>query len=703
MAKRFALKAQSDLANIWVEAGEIRNENVTEAQIDALEDALLNETPEGSIDPSQGIITNDNDVFGEPPNYDGDGKVDVLLYDITEGVEEDGCCVLGYVIGTDINPRARPNEGNQRDVLYLDTDPGVTSGNTATLLSTAAHEYQHLIHFNYDLGEETFINEGFSEWAEILNGYAARDISYLGDAAELNTQLFTWRTGEPISVLTQDYQRAGLFTTYLAEQVGAEAAGSVVRSMIRFGGSTRPARGTEGYDAVLVPLGTSLADIIADFHTANYLNDRSIEPRFGYETGQYRQVKAVRANIVDGRTSSSPSTPVTSGLVSPGAVQYLIWEQVDDLKLDFDVDGPAQQITELRNSIRPRVVLNRGGAITVQDIAAREDPYLFSGPYTRITLVIPHVDPEDDALTPFTYAASWGDQQQFAAETVNYDDGSTAQDSTGALEVWALGEAFRYANRFEVPEEGVLSSVAVAPYYRNQFSNFPDVPDDAPRNFTLKVWDVAEDGGPGQELLPLVIYDSRLNSSENLNFLDIPLGEYEDRLSDLPSAIFIGLENTGTDENYLVLGVSEYDEADVSYLYLPDDDAWAPFSGVTSNNKAVFEDRVIPIRATFLVPEVVAVEEGAPEVPDRVELDGNYPNPFNPATTIAYRLPHPAEVRLSVYDALGRRVATLLDGAVQQAGPHEVAVEASAWPSGLYLYRLEAAGQARTGKMMLVK
>ena len=698
-SQRFALKATSDIANIWVEAGQLREENVTEDQINALEDALLNNTPDGSINSSRGIIANDNAIFGDPPNYDGDGKVDVLLYDITEGVEEqDGCCVLGYVVGTDINPRAAPGDGNQRDVLYLDTKPGSGSISLGTLLSTAAHEYQHLIHFNYDLNEETFVNEGLSEWAEVINGYTARTTSYLGNEDELNTELFMWRRTEPIRVLSNDYQRAGLLTNYIAERIGNEKAGTITQSA---------ANGEAGYNAVLVPEGLSLAEIITDFHTANYLNDRSIDPRFGYTTPQYSQVRAVRTGIVDGRTSGSPSTPVTQGSVNPGAVQYLIWEQVSDFELDFDVDAPAQELTTLRAVLRSRVVLNRGGTITVQDIDPRDDPYAFGGDYDRITVIIPHIDPEREGLLPFTYSSSWSEQVQFESETTQYDDGAVAQDENGAIEAYSFGEGFRYANRFDVPEEGVLKSVAVAPYYRNRFNSYPEVPNDAPRNFALKVWRAAADGTPGQELFSTVVEDARFNDVPELAFLEIDLSEFADEISDFPSTIFIGIEDTGMDENLLAPAVTEYDGDNVSYLFVPssasNNPGWRAFPDIEFQSGGfLLRERVLPIRATFLTPAIVAVD-GGEELPERVELAPNYPNPFNPATTLAYRLPQTSAVRLEVYDVLGRRVATLLDGVTQEAGSHTFTLNASGWASGLYFYTLEAANQRLTRTMMLVK
>jgi subtilisin family serine protease len=94
-----------------------------------------------------------------------------------------------------------------------------------------------------------------------------------------------------------------------------------------------------------------------------------------------------------------------------------------------------------------------------------------------------------------------------------------------------------------------------------------------------------------------------------------------------------------------------------------------------------------------------------PEPEPRLEqflLLPNYPNPFNPSTTIRYELPGNSDVRLEVYDMLGRRVALLVNEA-RQAGTHQAVFDASALSSGVYIYRLQAGGLVQTRKMLLIK
>lgn len=90
------------------------------------------------------------------------------------------------------------------------------------------------------------------------------------------------------------------------------------------------------------------------------------------------------------------------------------------------------------------------------------------------------------------------------------------------------------------------------------------------------------------------------------------------------------------------------------------------------------------------------------EKPESFRLAQSYPNPFNATTTLDYSLPESAEVILSIYDILGRRVDTLFEGK-RDAGKYTVTWDASEFPSGVYFARLEAGESTETIKMVLLK
>ena len=80
----------------------------------------------------------------------------------------------------------------------------------------------------------------------------------------------------------------------------------------------------------------------------------------------------------------------------------------------------------------------------------------------------------------------------------------------------------------------------------------------------------------------------------------------------------------------------------------------------------------------------------------------NYPNPFNPTTTITYTLPESAYVDLTVYDRLGREVTNLINEN-QSSGTHSVEFNGSSLPSGIYFYRIKTSENTEVKKMILAK
>ncbi len=98
----------------------------------------------------------------------------------------------------------------------------------------------------------------------------------------------------------------------------------------------------------------------------------------------------------------------------------------------------------------------------------------------------------------------------------------------------------------------------------------------------------------------------------------------------------------------------------------------------------------------------VATKEPSVWVSAHFSLFQNFPNPFNPTTTISYSLPHRSHVTLTVFNTLGQRVADLINGDLD-AGYHEVQFNAGNLASGVYLYRLQTGGYTETRKLCVMK
>lgn len=88
--------------------------------------------------------------------------------------------------------------------------------------------------------------------------------------------------------------------------------------------------------------------------------------------------------------------------------------------------------------------------------------------------------------------------------------------------------------------------------------------------------------------------------------------------------------------------------------------------------------------------------------PEKFSLSQNYPNPFNPATNIKFDLPKSGFVKLTIYDALGREVTTLINSEMK-AGSYNANWDASSYSSGIYFYKLETGDFVETKKMVLIK
>ena len=291
--------------------------------------------------------------------------------------------------------------------------------------------------------------------------------------------------------------------------------------------------------------------------------------------------------------------------------------------------------------------------------------------------------------------------------TVAYEEGPTTLFFVG-------GEQTHIANAFVVPPNARLSAIYYAGIFNNEFTDGgPDeLPNDAPRDYRVIVWDREADGFPGQELFSMEVQEP-VNGRHITLFAQgqaaayvpakIALPPEDPTFSSLPDSILIGIGNAGTDRNYLgVLPAPRSTSIEGSLSYWHD-----TISGVTrwwamedlGTQGGSLADFVHPIRARFIIP-VSTVDPD--ELPTAVDLQQNYPNPFNPTTSIGWSLAAASPVRLSVHNVLGQRVATLVDG-IQPAGTYETRLDASGWASGVYVYVLETGTQTLTRRMVVLK
>jgi hypothetical protein len=105
---------------------------------------------------------------------------------------------------------------------------------------------------------------------------------------------------------------------------------------------------------------------------------------------------------------------------------------------------------------------------------------------------------------------------------------------------------------------------------------------------------------------------------------------------------------------------------------------------------------------TIKCDRTLRVERRSDVIPDRYQLYQNFPNPFNPTTTISFDVPHPANLMLTLYDAAGRLVMDLGSG-YYQAGSYRIQLDASRLSSGTYYCQLRSAEYIKSRPMLLLR
>ncbi len=181
---------------------------------------------------------------------------------------------------------------------------------------------------------------------------------------------------------------------------------------------------------------------------------------------------------------------------------------------------------------------------------------------------------------------------------------------------------------------------------------------------------------------------------------EVNLGIY---LADSPSAGYAPMAYVGPVMSYyekITDNFKRYTDEEwaefVKTKTLPERPDWVNVYLVDEKGNARSEGRELPgIQYVY-----TSVEDEV--VPQKFALQQNYPNPFNPSTSISYVLPSAGHVTLTVYDIRGHQIAQLIDQQ-HEAGTFEVVWDASAFPSGLYIARIQSGDFSKSMKMMLVK
>ena len=371
------LVAESNRIEVWVDITEW-NVNVAQADADKLIDAFENETPAGSIDPNKGILALEIENMGDPPDVDGNGKIIVLILDINDDFDktDNPAFVAGYFDQADqlnlSNPQA---SGNVADILYIDSNPGVLGSNT--VLSTAAHELQHLINFNYDRDEDPWLNEGLSEYASIMTGYSGRGFGRF--LSQTNRGLMVWDN------ILIDYSRVGLWITYTALRLGFES----IRMLVQDEDNGKSS--AENIIASIIP-GKTFSEYTYEWMLANLIDDPTIgNGEYGYEGIDI-------SSVVPNDQYFQLPIDVIGGSVHAFASIYFDFAGGENLQVFTDLTIPhnmkATMISYRETVVIDQIFIDASGSGIV-DLTG------FGTQFTRATLMISYVSDELDSADFF--------------------------------------------------------------------------------------------------------------------------------------------------------------------------------------------------------------------------------------------------------------------------------------------------------------
>ncbi|MEN8194274.1 MAG: T9SS type A sorting domain-containing protein, partial [Bacteroidota bacterium] len=202
---------------------------------------------------------------------------------------------------------------NEKEVLYMNARNDVSSD---LMLSVVAHEFQHMLHWNMDPDEESWINEGCAEYAMYLYGYPDPIVIF---NMYPDNDLTMWDSG------FSDYIQSYLFIMYLYENYGGA---ETIKALV-----AEPRNSIEGIEQTLFNISSSVSfnDIFSDWVIANYLDDTTCY------NGQYGYTNIELPVFETSRSYSRYPIEKTSASVSPWAADY-IWMNNGTPQI-FNFDG----------------------------------------------------------------------------------------------------------------------------------------------------------------------------------------------------------------------------------------------------------------------------------------------------------------------------------------------------------------------------
>lgn len=748
---------------IWIESaviGSIVSEDQITEIINQYASFLLDRTP-GSIDSTKGILNIMADYFGNPPNCDGDDKLDILILDIQDTFNLNGSYVAGFFDPNDLTNR---ETSNHRDMIYIDLYPGIIYGNTVKIKKSAsvlAHEYQHLIHSNYERDEREyiFINEGLSELAEKICGFSPRSPDKF--FTHTNRGLLSWNFKDPLP----DYSRASLWTQYLFEKIGFEHIKDLVQSSLT---------GMSEYLNLCSSFSQEpFNDLFIDWSIANLINRSDLNPYWGYFDDN-RQTLSQGPNIVGNVfpiTFTDQLNCLSYSFVSIPRVREAHFESCYLGQNDF-ITSVVTYPDNGPPSIHDRKV-KTPNSIQISDRSQGVITYIVSN------LSRPAYENNHDIsnISLLVHGKNSG-----LEKIVTYDDGSADVFYQQASYLLIDSEE-EIAVRF-VPADTIwLKTVFIDAIFLSEVKG-SDIDQFATRDLIIQIAEEdQETHNPGPFITP-EIYHQFTRPLGNLKTEAIPLDAYFHNLGELIQPFYVIFKNNDDDQNYFGIGLDNSFGTSETQIFGKEEDApsfsWMSFnkysigsltlSGwnamchisvvpklgypenveISASYSYNFNDLIVDLIPPFPIDydktNIIAqlpsgnfysvnldsnqssltmklpLEIGghykiythlidnhlttavdtqftwSSPIFEDIQLDQSYPNPCNSETTVPYLIFEPGEVQVSLYNILGQEIDRSLMFPVL-SGKHLYQLKFNNYATGVYFIRFEMHNK-RKGKIV---
>ena len=317
------LRGVGNFCYVFVEDTEW-NARVTEPTVQAIIHAFDTAVPSN---PQRGIYLTLTELFGAPPDIDGNGRIILLLLNIRD--KDQAQFTAGFFNSADQNRgvlrhpgfRGFPIRSNEAEILYIDTHP--LNPNSETAHNVIAHEFQHILNWKHDPKEATWIDEGCAEYASFLCGYSLH-VHIAAFEKAPSVSLITWPDRN--SNVLPHYGAAFLWMLYLHEQYGGPAT---VAKIVQNRGTS-----LAGLTAALASQGVTqtVSEIFISWKLANYLSDYrevnlSLSPQYwhrSYPSGaQDGQLQNFSADYIGFENAGGLTLGFSSGSVSHTAAHAI--------------------------------------------------------------------------------------------------------------------------------------------------------------------------------------------------------------------------------------------------------------------------------------------------------------------------------------------------------------------------------------------